>query len=41
MLGLKLHSDPLWAKIAKNNLQEILTEYTFCEKKLHAPQSHL
>ena len=33
MLGLKLPSDPLWARIAKKNLQEILTDHAYCEQK--------
>ena len=33
MLGLKLPSDPRWANIAKNNLQEILTDHAYCEQK--------
>ena len=33
MLGLKLPSDPRWVNIAKNNLQEILTDHAYCEQK--------
>lgn len=33
MLGLKLPTDPRWADIAENNLEEILTDHAFCEQK--------
>ena len=33
MLGLKLPSDPRWVNIAKNNLQEILSDHAYCEQK--------
>ena len=33
MLGLKLPSDPRWVNVAKNNLQEILTDHAYCEQK--------
>src|SRR5690554_2351571 len=33
MLGLKLPTDPRWAKIAESNLEEILTDHAWCEQK--------
>lgn len=33
MLGLKLPTDPRWAKIAESNIDEILTDHAFCEQK--------
>lgn len=33
MLKLKLPTDPRWANIAENNLQEILTDHAWCEQK--------
>lgn len=33
MLGLKLPTDPRWAKIAEDNLEEILTDHAWCEQK--------
>src|SRR5690554_1020051 len=33
MLGLKLPTDPRWAKIAEGNIEEILTDHAWCEKK--------
>lgn len=33
MLGLKLPTDPRWANIAENNLEEILTDHAWCEQK--------
>ncbi len=33
MLGLKLATDPRWANIANDNLEEILTDHAFCEQK--------
>ena len=33
MLGLKLLTDPRWANIAENNLEEILTDHAWCEQK--------
>ena len=33
MLGLKLPTDPRWANIAENNLDEILTDHAWCEQK--------
>lgn len=33
MLGLKLPTDPRWAKIAESNLAEILTDHAYCEQK--------
>lgn len=33
MLGLKLLTDPRWANIAEENLEEILTDHAWCEQK--------
>lgn len=33
MLGLKLLTDPRWANIAENNIEEILTDHAWCEQK--------
>jgi len=33
MLGLKLPTDPRWAKIAEGNIEEILTDHAWCEQK--------
>jgi len=33
MLGLKLPTDPHWAKIASKNIEEILTDHAWCEQK--------
>lgn len=33
MLGLKLLTDPRWANIAEQNLEEILTDHAWCEQK--------
>lgn len=33
MLGLKLLTDPRWANIAENNLEEILSDHAWCEQK--------
>lgn len=33
MLGLKLATDPRWAAIATENLEEILTDHAWCEQK--------
>ena len=33
MLGLKLPSDPRWANIAEKNIEEILSDHAFCERK--------
>ena len=33
MLGLKLPTDPRWINVAKQNLEEILTDHTYCEQK--------
>ena len=33
MLRLKLPTDPRWAHLAEDNLQEILTDHAFCEQK--------
>ena len=34
MFKLKLPTDPRWANIAEGNLEEILTDHAWCEKKL-------
>jgi tRNA-(ms[2]io[6]A)-hydroxylase len=33
MLGLKLRTDELWAKLAQENLEELLTDHAYCEQK--------
>ncbi len=33
MLGLKLETDPRWAKLAETNIEEILTDHAWCEQK--------
>ena len=33
VLGLRLPSDPRWAEIAEENLEEILTDHAYCEQK--------
>ncbi|MCF4101443.1 tRNA-(ms[2]io[6]A)-hydroxylase [Gillisia sp. M10.2A] len=33
MLGLKLPTDPRWAKIAEKNIEEILIDHAYCEQK--------
>ena len=33
MLGLKLNTDPRWANIAENNLENILSDHAWCEQK--------
>jgi len=33
MLGLELATDPRWAKIAEENIEEILTDHAWCEQK--------
>jgi len=33
MLRLKLPTDPRWANIAEDNLEEVLTDHAFCEQK--------
>ena len=33
MLHLKLETDPRWAAIAENNIEEILTDHAWCEQK--------
>lgn len=33
MFKLKLHTDPRWANIAEENLEEILTDHAWCEQK--------
>jgi len=33
MLGLKLTTDPRWAKLVETNIEEILTDHAWCEQK--------
>lgn len=33
MLGLKLPTDPRWINVAKQNLEEVLTDHAYCEQK--------
>src|SRR5210317_745953 len=33
MLGLKLTTDPRWINVAKQNLEEVLTDHAYCEQK--------
>lgn len=33
MLGLKLPTDPRWAKLAEISLEDILTDHAYCEQK--------
>jgi tRNA-(ms[2]io[6]A)-hydroxylase len=33
MLHLKLETDPRWAKLAEDNIEEILTDHAWCEQK--------
>lgn len=33
MLGLKLPTDPRWARVAEENLPELLTDHAWCEQK--------
>ena len=33
MLGLKLPTDPRWAKLCETNLEEVLTDHAWCEQK--------
>lgn len=33
MLGLKLPTDPRWARIAEKNIEEILIDHAWCEQK--------
>lgn len=33
MLRLKMPTDPRWASLAEDNLEEILTDHAFCEQK--------
>ncbi len=33
MLGLKLETDPRWAKLVETNIKEILTDHAWCEQK--------
>lgn len=41
MLGLKLPTDPRWAKIAEENIEEILTDHAWCEQKAASNAIHL
>lgn len=41
MLGLKLKTDPRWANIAEQNLEEILTDHAWCEQKAASNAIHL
>ncbi|MFA7687189.1 MAG: tRNA-(ms[2]io[6]A)-hydroxylase [Moheibacter sp.] len=41
MLGLKLLTDPRWANIAEQNLEEILTDHAWCEQKAASNAIHL
>lgn len=41
MLGLKLRTDPRWAKIAEDNIEEILTDHAWCEQKAASNAIHL
>lgn len=41
MLGLKLPTDPRWANIAEQNLEEILTDHAWCEQKAASNAIHL
>ncbi len=33
MLGLKLPTDPRWAKLVESNIEEVLTDHAWCEQK--------
>jgi len=33
MLGLKLETDPRWARLVETNIEEILTDHAWCEQK--------
>lgn len=33
MFRLKLSTDPLWAELAQQNIEEVLTDHAFCEQK--------
>ena len=33
MLGLKLPTDPRWAKLVESNISEVLTDHAWCEQK--------
>lgn len=33
MLGLKLPTDPRWAKLAEKSIEDILTDHAYCEQK--------
>ena len=33
MLGLKLPTDPRWAKLVETNISEVLTDHAWCEQK--------
>ncbi|SFI51821.1 tRNA-(ms[2]io[6]A)-hydroxylase [Halpernia frigidisoli] len=41
MFRLKLPTDPRWANIAENNLQEILSDHAWCEQKAATNAIHL
>lgn len=41
MLGLKLATDPRWAKIAEENIEAILTDHAWCEQKAASNAIHL
>ena len=33
MLGLKMETDPRWVNIVEKNIEEIVTDHTYCEQK--------
>ena len=37
MFKLKLPTDPRWANIAEENIEEILTDHAWCEQKAATP----
>lgn len=41
MFRLKLPTDPRWANIAENNLEEILSDHAWCEQKAATNALHL
>lgn len=41
MFRLKLPTDPRWANIAENNLEEILSDHAWCEQKAATNAVHL
>ena len=41
MFRLKLPTDPRWANIAENNLEEILSDHAWCEQKAATNAIHL